>query len=238
MREIYTTKRWRTFLTIRRMKLMTIEVTISERALESMVLAACEAYSFGKGDSPEAVETYAHLWGTRRCNPDGATEYLYVDRVNMCVSAQVTNDQATVFTSVVALQDDIVKHWSPHVSLLGDFHTHPYDSRRETTANRGWDFSDCDIASFLSDDNLWERADGSPISLVMAVTELRRVHEGWATQQTDYRWRFDIGQYQFYLSAAAGKGSGGKRRFIQRGGGVHLVLGHYFYNRAGNRVGD
>ncbi len=32
---------------------MTIEVTISERALESMVLAACEAYVFGKDDDRE-----------------------------------------------------------------------------------------------------------------------------------------------------------------------------------------
>ena len=216
---------------------MTIEVTISERALESMVLAACEAYAFGKDDDREAVETYAHLWGFRRCSPDGAAEHVHVDRISVCVSAQVANDRATVFTDVIALQDDIVKHWSPHLSLLGDFHTHPYESRRELIDNKGWEFSDCDRTSFLDDDNLWVRADGDPVSLVMAVTQLRAVHEGWATQQTAYRWRFDIGQYRFYLSASAGRRDHrGERKFIQRG--VNLVLGQYFFNEAGNRVGN
>ena len=93
---------------------MTIEVTISERALASMVLAACEAYAFGQDDDWEAVETYAHLWGFRRCSPDGGTEHVHVDRISACVSAQVANDRATVFTDMIPLQDDIVKHWSPH----------------------------------------------------------------------------------------------------------------------------
>ena len=53
---------------------MTIDMTISERALESMVLAACEAYAFGKDDGCEAVETYAHLWGFRRSSPNSGTD--------------------------------------------------------------------------------------------------------------------------------------------------------------------
>ena len=216
---------------------MTLEITISDRALESMVLAACEAYVFGKDDDLEAVETYAHMWGFRRRSPDGQTEHVHVDRISVCVSAQVTNDHAAVFTDVIALQDDIVKHWSPHLSLLGDFHTHPYDTRQELIANRGWEFSDCDETSFLNDANMWQRADGDPLSLVMAVTQLQRVREGWATSKAAYRWRFDIGQYRFYLSAAAGRqNERGEREFTQRG--VNLALGQYFFNEAGNRVGN
>ena len=215
---------------------MTIEMTISERALESMVLAACEAYVFGNDDDREAVETYAHLWGFRRCSLDGGTEHVHVDRISVCVSAQVANDRAAVFTEVIALQDDIVKHWSPHLSLLGDFHTHPYGSRQELVGNRGWEFSDCDNTSFRNDDNLWLRADGNPVSLVMAITELQAVHAGWAKRLRPYRWRFDIGQYRFYLSGAAGqRDESGERKLIQCG--VNLVLGHHLFNEAGNRVG-
>ncbi len=57
---------------------MTIEMTIFERALESMVLAACESYVFGKDNGREAVETYAHLWGFRRLARTA--------RSNMCMS--------------------------------------------------------------------------------------------------------------------------------------------------------
>ena len=216
---------------------MTIDMTISERALESMVLAACEAYAFGKDDSREAVETYAHLWGFRRSSTDGGIEHVHVDRISVCVSARVANDRATVFSDVIALQDDIVKHWSPHLSLLGDFHTHPYASRRELIDNDGWKFSDCDRTSFLGDDNLWKRADGNPVSLVMAIAELQAVRQGWAEWKAAYRWRFDVGQYRFYLSAAAGReDEGGERKFTQRG--VNLALGQYFFNEAGKRVGD
>ena len=105
---------------------MAVEVTISEHALQSRVLAACEAYAFGKDGKREPVETYAHLWGYRRQGKD--TEHLHVDRISVCVSAETGNDGVEVFTDVIALQDDILKHWSPHVSLLGDFHTHPYES--------------------------------------------------------------------------------------------------------------
>ena len=66
---------------------MTIEVTISERPLESMVLAACEAYTFGKDDNQEALETSAHLWRNRQSNPDNIAEHVYVDRISICVSA-------------------------------------------------------------------------------------------------------------------------------------------------------
>ena len=216
---------------------MTTEVTISERALESMVLAACEAYAFGKDDGREAVETYAHLWGARRLNLDDSTEHVHVDRISICVSAQVASDRTTVSTDVIALQDDIVKHWSPHLSLLGDFHTHPYDSLQELRNCRGWQFSEIDKASFLSDGDLWARADGNPISLVLAIAELQAVHEGWARSPAANRWRVDIGQYRFYLSAAAGRHDEGKEpKFIQSG--VNLVLGQYFFNEAGNRVGN
>ena len=138
---------------------MTIEVTISERPLESMVLAACEAYTFGKDDSQEALETSAHLWSNRRSNPDGIAEHVYVDRISVCVSASVANNQSAVFVDVVALQDDVVKHWSPHISLLGNFHTHPYNSHQELKDNKNRKFSDCDKSSFLYDDVLWQRVD-------------------------------------------------------------------------------
>lgn len=214
-----------------------IEVTISDRALQSMVLAACEAYAFGKNNKRKPVETYAHLWGYRRRQQESETEYLHVDRISICVSAKVSNSQTVVSTDVIALQDDIVKHWSPHLSLLGDFHTHPYRTRAKLRKNKGWEFSDVDKGSFRDDDNLWNRAEESPISLVMAIAELRRVREGWANDQTAYRWRFDVGQYRFYISAAAGRrDNNGERQFYQKG--VNLFLGQYFYNRAGNRVGE
>ena len=84
-------------------------------------------YAFGKADDREAVETYAHLWGFRRCSPDGGTEHVHVDRISVCVSAQVANDRATVFTDVIALQGRYRQALVAAPFLAGRF---PYPSIR------------------------------------------------------------------------------------------------------------
>ena len=213
---------------------MTVEITISESALESMVLAACEAYEFGKNNKLKAVETYAHLWGHRR--KDNGTEYIQVDRVNICVSAKVSSTSVELLRNVVALQDDIVKQWSPHLSLLGDFHTHPFETLRDLKDNKGFEFSSTDKKSFIKDDNLWELSDGAPISLVLAIAKLRKVKEGWSWQINSHRWRFSVGQYRIYINAAIGNyNKEGKREFTYRG--INLDLRRYLYNEPRKKVG-
>ena len=212
------------------------EITISEQALQGMVLAACEAYAFGKNNKRKPVEMYAHLWGHRR-RQGSKTEHVHVDRIGVCVSAKAKKDRVKIFTDVIALQDDIVKRWSPHLSLLGDFHTHPYKSLKKLRRVRGSEFSRTDIRSFLRDDDLWDRADSPPIALVMAITKLKRVHEGRARHPAAHRSRFDIGQYRFSISAGAGRlNRKNKRKFGHEG--VTLLLGQYFHNRASSRVGE
>ena len=48
---------------------MYTEIRIADGALESMILAACEAYVFGNNDENEPVETYGHVWGYRQAKP-------------------------------------------------------------------------------------------------------------------------------------------------------------------------
>ena len=198
-----------------------------------MVLAACEAYAFGKNDKRRPVEIYADLWGYRRQGSE--TEHVHVDRIGVCVSAKAKKDQVKLSKNVITLQDDIVKRWSPHVSLLGDFHTHPWESRKELRRFRGWNFSDTDKDSFLADDELWKQAGDNPIALVMAITKLKRVREGWARHQAAHRSRFDIGQYRFSISAGAGRRDHKDRRKFGHKD-VTLLLGQYFHNEAGSRV--
>ena len=136
---------------------------------------------------------YAHLWGY--CRQGRETEYVHVDRIGVCVSAKAKKDQVKLSKDVITLQDDIVKRWSPHVSLLEDFHTHPWESRKELRRFRGWNFSDTDKDSFLADDELWKHAGDNPITLVMAVTKLQRVRKSQTKQlRQQHRGQFNIGQ--------------------------------------------
>ena len=216
---------------------MNTEVRISDSALESMVLAACEAFVFGNNNENEPVETYGHVWGYRRLSPDGTTEHIHVDRFNACVSAEGSHDGVEVGHEVVDLQDSIVRHWSPHLSLLGDFHTHPYKSRNELASNRGWQFSEHDHEWFLSDDSLWKRAGNTPIAFVMAMAPLERVNEGWVEEKAPNRWRFSVGEYRFYLSAVMGRMDDKGKRCTTRGD-LELALDWRFYNEAENRLAN
>ena len=169
-----------------------------------------------------------------RLSRDGKSEHIHVDRFNACVSAEGLPDEVNVAFEVVDLQDSIVKFWSPHLSLLGQFHTHPYGSREELVSNCGWEFSRQDDKAFREDHGLWERADGAPISFVMALAPLQRVHESWGEYKAPNRWRFDVGEYRFYLSAVIGRKRGKKRRIIRKD--LLLYLDWRFYNEAGSRV--
>ena len=216
---------------------MQTSIRIADRALESMILAACEAYKFGN-DQSEPVETYGHVWGYRRLARDGKCEHIHVDRFNACVSAEGSPEQVSVASKVVELQDSIVRFWSPHLSLLGEFHTHPYGSREELVSSSGWEFSKQDDKTFLADRALWERADDAPISFVMALAPLQRVHENWGEAKAPNRWQFDVGEYRFYLSAVIGRKRGKKKKKKKRivREELSLELDWRFYNEAGNRV--
>lgn len=209
---------------------MRTEVRISDGALESMVSAACESYEFGNNNGERPVETYAHVWGYRRLSDDGKIEYILIDRVNACVSAKGSYGSVTLNVNVVDLQDRIVRYWSPHLCLLGDFHTHPFKSFRKLKKRKGWRFSEQDQESFLRDKNLWKRATNAPITLVMAMAPTVRRRVKAIKRETRTRWRFQFERYRFYLTVAKGTKRSGKKRAVGTNG-IELQLDR----RSGNR---
>ena len=217
---------------------MAVNVRVSDQALESMVLAACEAFEFGNNNNFKSVETIGHIWGLRKEDHDGTPEHIYVDRLSPCVSAKGTEHDVKLATNVIVLKDKIVRRWSPHLSLLGNFHTHPYESREELVENKGWNFSSYDQDSFLQDDNLWKSANYAPIFLVMAMAPLKKVYGTWGEATARFRWRFDVGEYRFYLSAAIGRTNRQGERCFKQPRFVNLDLDWRFHNESGNRMGN
>lgn len=220
---------------------MTIKITVSENAFESMVLATCEAYEFGNASEYGYVETYAHLWGYRRRNK--RIEHVHIDRIHICVSAEGTYKSVSIDDDdekLVAMQAKIVEHLSPRVSFLGNFHTHPYDDRQEVDCSKGWGFSKKDKDWFRSFKDLWRYSKNKPIFLVMTIAKLKRVRKSKAEQEASFRWKFTIGEYQIYLTAAVGrleKGKERKRRTFIQNRDVQLVLVQDFPNYARSRMG-
>jgi hypothetical protein len=216
-------------------------VSMSERLVESVTLAALEAYVLGDGrpgrHRGSAVETFGYVWGYAKPDEDGAV--IYLDRMSLSLSSQREGAAVTPNRHAAELKCNLMERWSPHLSLIGDFHTHPYASLPEVQENRGWEFSDADVAAFDGDDFLWGKAGGHPVAVVVAVCRLRRVPETFgATTIGDAVESFDVGEFRFWIGVNVGYlDEGGRRRqtFVD-GTGVVLDLGNRFSNVAGDRI--
>lgn len=216
-------------------------VTLSERFVESVTLAALEAYVLGDGQPrrrrERAVETFGYVWGHAKRQDDGAV--IHLDRMSLSISSLREPDAVTPNRHAAELKCNLMERWSPHLSLVGDFHTHPYRDLTETKENRGWEFSDADVSSFEEDDFLWEKADDLPVAVVVAVCRLGRVPETYgSTAVGDAVESFDVGEFRFWVGVNVGYlDEDGDRRqtFVDRKG-VLLDLGSRFSNVAGDRV--
>lgn len=221
---------------------MCVSIRISDRALESMVLSASESFVLGDGarpsrrrKGPPSVETYGFVYGFRRLLYNGEVEHVYVDRFYESLSAQRKIDSVKPQDDAVWLKNSIIERWSPHLTLLGDFHTHPYESREDVEKANGWEFSDQDIEAFRNDKGLWKLTKNRPIMFVMAVAPIMRVHSTEAEWKSDGTWVFNVGNLRFWLTAGVGYSKKKKRRLLKRKD-ITVELDPRFYNETGARL--
>ncbi|MCV3765146.1 hypothetical protein [Rhizobium sp. TRM95796] len=215
-------------------------VKLSDQLIESMTLAALEAYVLGdqrNKKNKEKIETLGYIWGFRRI--EGETVNLYLDRMSLSLSARRTNGSVTPHEHAAELKHNLIERWSPHLLLLGDFHTHPFDDLTEVKSNSGWDFSQADLDYLDGDEFLWEKSDQTPVNLVMTVCRLGRVRETFSAEMCDQNlWQFDAGEFRFWLNVNVGfvNRDGDRRQTFKDKSGVFLDLNTRFYNMPGDRI--
>jgi hypothetical protein len=130
--------------------------------------------------------------------------------------------------------------WSPHLTLLGDFHSHPYRTLSEVNSVNGFEFSDRDFHAFLDDDLLWKQSNNNPVMLAITICRLGRVRENFGERIRSNVHRYKVGQFQFWINVAVGYlDQDGKRCHT---GNSHskaaLDLDQWFYNPASDRVAE
>lgn len=216
-------------------------VSLSERLVESVTLAALEAYVLGDGRPGRrrrpAVETFGYVWGYGKGHDDHRV--LYLDRMSLSLSSQREPDAVTPNRHAAELKCNLMERWSPHLSLIGDFHTHPYASLAEVRETQGWKFSKADVEALQDDDFLWDKADGHPVALVVTVCRLGRVPATFGTMPVgDAVESFDVGEFRFWIGVNVGylDEDGRRRQTFADGDGVILDLGNRFSNAAGDRI--
>lgn len=177
-------------------------VRFSDAALDSMLLAATEAYFLGDGRRLGTyVEVDGYLWGFYAEIGDDHT-LIQVERFAPSFSSQRSPNSVVPNEDAARLMHDVMVQLCPQLTLLGEVHTHPYDSLEDARDARGWLFSDEDLESMSA--TIWElTGDQPPLWLVIAIAPLQRVRSTLPEETDDKSgaWQFDVGNMRFWLHA-------------------------------------
>jgi hypothetical protein len=188
------------------------QVRIQITALEYLAISAIESFCEGRGkknNKNNYVETLGYLWGVSKTVSDCTV--ISVERAITSISAQRRPGSVTPNDKAFELMNGVVRSWSPHLTCLGDFHTHPYESSNDVKTNKGWQYSTRDEEALVEADNLWQHF-SNPLMLVLAICPMQRVHTKVFDQPQWNCVTFGIGEFSFWLSAAVGIEDGGTRK--------------------------
>ncbi|WP_288586575.1 hypothetical protein [uncultured Methylobacterium sp.] len=216
---------------------MFYRVLISNDALGSMALAAIEAYCRGDGrpTGRKGLETLGYVWGHKKISDDSI---IYnVSKISVSLSATRHRDWVRADPEAGDLKNSFMERWSPELSLLGDFHTHPYASIDEVKEVSGFEFSDADFKSLESDDWLWEKTGNAPLMLAITICRVQRVHLSQGDQVRNNVGSFSVGEFRFWVNAAVGSLDGEERTCTgNKRSPVFLDLHSRFFNLASDRI--
>jgi hypothetical protein len=203
-----------------------VSVYISENLMESMTLASIEAYCLGDGrrSDKNMLETLGYIWGYKKAERD--QDIFFLDRMSLSLSARRTKNSVEQHERAAELKNDVVNKWSPHVTLYGDFHSHPYSNIEEVKSE------------FISNDYVWKKSSDMPIMLVLTICRMERVRESsGAKRERANLWRFDVGEFRCWLNAAVGYMENRKRCHSgNKHSHVQLNLYRHFLNQSGDRI--
>jgi hypothetical protein len=215
-------------------------VKVSSQFLEAVTLAAIEAYCYG--DKPgrrwRPVETLGYIWGFKKTI--GSETVLFLDRMSISISSTRGRDSVDPNPEAAVLKNEVVLRWSPHVALLGDFHSHPYRTLKDVNAINGFEFSARDFAAFVDDDFIWEQSGNNPVMVAITICRLGRVRENFGERIRSNVHRYKIGQFQFWINVAVGylDEAGNRCHTGNSHSKAILDLDQWLYNPASDRVAE
>ncbi|MXX95298.1 MAG: hypothetical protein F4039_10785 [Gammaproteobacteria bacterium] len=191
-----------------------IQIHISDNALLHLLMSGLECFNlrFWRGKITQKrgpTETAGTLWGYFIGGDGTEDDHVRVEFVSQDVLADRHKSWVVLQKDTTWVKSQLVQARWPHLSLIGDFHTHPYETYSECNEACGWKFSDGDCDYFQHTWNnqkeleLWKRC---KVSLLLTIAHLDRVHD-------EKRWdpdvvenhivRFQIDRFRFWITAYA-----------------------------------
>ncbi|EGW36652.1 MULTISPECIES: hypothetical protein [unclassified Desulfosporosinus] len=176
-------------------------IRISEDVLIQMCLSGLEAYSIAhKGGEyrRRGVETFGLLWGHEIKLPDEKTLYC-VELLSIDTSAERKDVSCDPVDATLELKRDILTSFWPQYDFLGDFHTHPHDTKDEVINDKLYEFSKQDIKSVEGRSEFW-LSHNYRVGLVLTIAKLERKSD------REHRWigtntiELTLGNYRLWLN--------------------------------------
>ena len=168
----------------------------------------------------------------------GRQQIIFLERLAVSLSAERRTDSVTPKAEATNLMAEVMARLAPELTLLGDFHSHPYKDRATVNRIKGFEFSPGDFSSFIHDDDLWTHNPDGPVMLVVTVCRLNKVHDSAGQQVRNNVWQFDLGEFRFWINACIGYiDSAGQRQHTgNKYSNVWLDLNSRFFNLSGDRI--
>ena len=119
-----------------------ITIHVSDSSLMHLLLAGLEAYKMRVRRGSEAnrklpLETGGLLWGFIK-DGVGGMDHISVEHVSVDTAAKKETDSVSLSKHSTLVKRRIIEDRWPNLSLIGDFHTHPYKSLAEVRGIKGW----------------------------------------------------------------------------------------------------
>ena len=159
--------------------------------------------------------------------------------MSLSISAEREPDSVTPNPEALTLKHELMERWAPHLTLIGDFHSHSYKNLEEVKNIKGFEFSDGDEEDFLGNDYLWQVSDDQPVMMVMTICKMGKVHKKYFAESVRINVAtFDVGEFRFWLNAGVGYlDDNGKRCWAGNSRSkVDLRLDAKFTNTSGDRL--
>ncbi|MCY3811151.1 MAG: hypothetical protein OXH15_05095 [Gammaproteobacteria bacterium] len=178
-----------------------VTVHVTDSALMHLLLAGMESY---RAKRHGALETGGLLWGFIKDETDSEMDHITIEHVSTDTYAKRKPDSVALSDRTTSAKRDVIEQRWPHLSMIGDFHTHPYTNYTEAVDNKGWEFSRGDFEWYENGHTAESWA--GRVGLVLAIAGLQRYHkDNHATTRVRSRYgntlQWQLGRYRFWLSA-------------------------------------
>ncbi len=183
-----------------------LTVSLDQRAVEDILLAAAETYAVKAGGSGKKyTEVYGLCFGTRKdIPPNGTPEFAQILNVNRIVTqirARARASEVTPNDKSARVHRQVAEKFFRHLELLGDYHSHPFNDLSSLKGRRGWEYSTSDQAAIMP----WltaTRSEGSDprFSLIIAIARGGKTGRH-GTRLAPNRVQLTIDEYYFLIAA-------------------------------------